>query len=80
MTKMATIPVYGIKLLKLLQDQKVYNLGLGIYIYMIGDMGSTKFAQMIILGWPWTTLRQGQIWLYMHLDGKIWKYSFFYNR
>ena len=50
MTKMATIPVYGIKLLKLLQDQKVYNLGLGIYIYMIGDMGSTKFAQMIILG------------------------------
>ena len=36
----------------------------------IGDVGPTRFAQMINLGWPWPTLWQGQIWFLMHLFGK----------
>ena len=36
----------------------------------IGDVGPTRFAQMINLGWPWHTLWQGQIWFLMHLFGK----------
>ena len=36
----------------------------------IGDVGPTRFAQMINLGWPWSTLWQGQIWFLMHLFGK----------
>ena len=39
-------------------------------VYSIGDVGLTRFAQMIYLGWPWPTLWQGQIWFLMHLFGK----------
>ena len=34
----------------------------------IGDEGPTKFVQMMILGWPWPTIRQGQICFLMHLN------------
>ena len=43
----------------------------------IGDVVSTRFAQMMNLAWP--TLWQGQIWFLMHLYGEILKCSFFYN-
>ena len=36
-----------------------------LYIYLvcsIGNVDSTKFAQMMIQGWPWPTLQQGKIW------------------
>ena len=36
----------------------------------IRDVGPTRFAQMINLGWPWPSLWQGQIWFLMHLFGK----------
>ena len=36
----------------------------------IVDVGPTRFAQIINLGWPWPTLWQGQIWFLMHLFGK----------
>ena len=36
----------------------------------IGDVGPTRFAQMMNLGWPWPSLWQGQIWFLMHLFGK----------
>ena len=36
----------------------------------IWDVGPTRFAQMINLGWPWPTLWQGQIWFLIHLFGK----------
>ena len=35
-----------------------------------GYSSTTKFAQMITLGWPWPILRQGQIWSLMLLYGK----------
>ena len=45
----------------------------------IGDVGPTKFVQMMILGWPWLTKGQGQVCILMHLNGKflekfiVWK-------
>ena len=38
--------------------------------------GPTKFVQMIILGWPWPTKRQGQICFLMHLNGIFLKVDF----
>ena len=43
------------------------TLGLG---NSIGDVYSTKFAHIIILGWPWPNLQQVQTWFLMHLYGK----------
>ena len=42
------------------------TLGLGISIW---DVSPTKFVQMMILGWPWPTLWQGQICFLMHFNG-----------
>ena len=36
----------------------------------IGYSNTTKFVQMMTLGWPWPILRQGQIWSLMLLYGK----------
>ena len=33
-------------------------------------LSTTKFVQMMTLGWPWPILWQGQIWSFMHLYGK----------
>ena len=54
MTKMATTPIYGKNLLKIFflepEGQWPWDL-----VYSIGDVGPTKFVQMMILGWPWPT-------------------------
>ena len=39
-------------------------------VCIIGCSSTTKFAQMMTLGWPWPILRQGQIWSLMLLYGK----------
>ena len=36
----------------------------------IGCSSTTKFVQIMTLGWPWPILRQGQIWSCMLLSGK----------
>ena len=36
----------------------------------IGCSSTTKFVQMVTLGWPWPILHQGQIWSLMLLYGK----------
>ena len=36
----------------------------------IGSLSTTKFLQMMILGWPWPILQQVQIWCFMLLYGK----------
>ena len=66
MTKMATTPIYGKNPLNVFFS--------GTLVCSIGDVGPTRFAQMINLGWPWPTLWQGQIWFLMHLFGKnlVW--------
>ena len=41
-----------------------------ILVCIIGCLSSTKFAQMMALGWLWHILRQGQIWSLMLLYRK----------
>ena len=38
---------------------------------------TTKFVQIITLGWPWPILRQGQIWSHRLLYGKSENYLYF---
>ena len=68
MTKMATMPIYVKNLKKSSLEPKgwwPWNL-----VCIIGCSSTTKFAQMVTLGWPWPILRQGQIWSLMLLYGK----------
>ena len=57
MTKMAATPYIVKTLLKIFSRTRML-------------MTYTKFAHMKILGWPWPTLQQGQIWCIVHL---VWK-------
>ena len=46
-------------------------------ICSIGDVGPTKFVQMMILSWPWPTYGQGQICFFLHLNVIFfWKVDF----
>ena len=69
MTKMATTPIYGKKPFKypLFEPKGQWPWDL---VCSIGDVGPTRFAQMMNLAWPWPTIRQGQIWFLIHLYGK----------
>ena len=78
MTNMATMPIYGQNFLYLF-SLKPKGLWLWDLVCIIGDVGPTKFTQMMNLGWPWPTLWQGQIWFLMHLYGKNLKILIFYN-
>ena len=69
MTKMATTPTYGKNPLNVFFSGTKRPMAWD-FVYGIGDVGPTRFAQMINLGWPWPTLWQGQIWFLMHLFGK----------
>ena len=66
MTKMATTPINGKNPLNVFFSGKRPS----DLVCSIGDVGPTRFAQMINLGRPWPTLWQGQIWFLMHLFGK----------
>ena len=48
-------------------------------VYAIEDSSSTKFVQMMIVGWPLIFLWQGQICISMHLYGENVEKSFSYN-
>ena len=68
MTKMAAMPIYGKNLKKSPPEPKgrwPWSL-----VCRIGCLSTTKFVQMMTLGWPWPILRQGQIWSLMLLYGK----------
>ena len=60
MTKMASMPLYGKNLWKSSSQEPngrwPWNL-----ICSIRDFGTTKFVQMMTLGWPWSFIQQGQI-------------------
>ena len=72
--KMATMPIYGKKHLKvsLSSTKKAFV----VLVYSVGDSRSTKFAQMMILGWPLTFLCQGQVCISIHLYGENVEKSF----
>ena len=67
MTKMAAMAIYGKNLKK---SSSPEPKGPWILVCIIGCLSTTKFAQMMTLGWPWHILRQGLIWSLMLLYGK----------
>ena len=69
MTKMAAMAIYG-KNLKKSSSLEPKGQWPWILVCIIGCLSTTKFAQMMTLGWPWPILRQGQIWSPMLLYGK----------
>ena len=75
MTKMTAMPIYG-KNLKIssLEPKGRWPWKL---VCSIECSSTTKFIQMMTLGWPWHILRQGQIWSLMLLYGEKVKQSDF---
>ena len=75
LTKMAAMAIYG-KNLKKSSSPEPRGQWPWILVCLIGCLSTTKFAQMMTLGWPWPILRQGQIWFLMLLYGKKVKLDF----
>ena len=69
MTKMAAMPIYGKNLKKSSAPEPKGRWSL-ILVCSIDCSSTTKFIQMMNLGWRWPILRRGQIWSLMLLYGK----------
>ena len=69
LTKMAAMPIYG-KNLKQSSSPEPKGRWPWNLVCSIGCSSTTKFVQIMTLGWPWPILRQGQIWSLMLLYGK----------
>ena len=85
---MATMPIYGKNPLKNFSETSRYTCMVNpLQIFSksskpmtfrtlysaLGTPSPTDFVQMMILGWPWPTLRQGQLCFLMHLYWKMFK-------
>ena len=66
MTKMAAMPIYG-KNLKTSSSPELKGRWPWKLVCSIRCSSTTKFIQMVMLGWPWHILGQGQIWSLMLL-------------
>ena len=75
MINMAAMLIYGKNLKKSSSPEPIdwwpWNL-----VCSIVYASTTKDVQIMTLGWPWSILRQGQIWSNRLLYGKKWKYHF----
>ena len=69
MTKMATMPIYG-KYFKKSSSPEPKGRWPWNLVCSIGSQSTTKFVQMITLGWRWPIWQLGQIWSLMLLYGK----------
>ena len=76
LTNMATMPIYG-KNLKKSSSPEAIGQWPWNSVCCIVYASTTKVVQIKILGWPWPTLRQGQIWSHRLLYGKKWKLFIF---
>ena len=76
MTNMAAMPIYVKNRKKSSSpepiDQWPWNL-----VCSIVYRSTIKIVQIMILGWPWPILRQGQIWSHRLLYGKKVKIIYF---
>ena len=79
MTKMVTMPIYS-KNLKKKSSLEPNGQWPWKLVCSIGYSSTTKFIQMMTLGWPWHILWQGQIWSLMLLYGKKVKQCLFFFR
>ena len=64
MTKMAAIPIYG-KNMKTSSSLEPKDQWPWKFLCSIGYSSTTKFVELMTLGWHWHILWQGQIWLLM---------------
>ena len=78
MTKMAAMPIYGKKHLKYSSPEPEGRWPQDL-VCSIGDVVPTKFVQIMILEWPWPTLRQGQICFLMHLNRYFFEKLIFFK-
>ena len=69
MTKMAAMLIYGKNLKKSFPPEPKGRWP-WILVCSIKCSSTTKFVQLIALGWPWPILRQHQNWSLMLLHGK----------
>ena len=69
MTKMATMPIYG-KNMKKSSSMEPKGQWSWKFVCSIKCSNTTKFVQMMTLGWLWPILQQGQVWSPMLLYGK----------
>ena len=69
MTKMAAMPIYG-KNMKNSSSPEPKGRWPWKFVCSIKCSSTTKFVQMMTLGWSKPILRQGQIWFPMLLYGK----------
>ena len=68
--KMAAMPIYGKNLKKKSSSTEPKDGWPWNLVCSIGCLSTTKFVQMMTLGWPWPILQQGQIWSLMLLYRK----------
>ena len=68
-SSMPIILIYG-KNLKKSSSPEPHGRWPGNLVCSIGCSSTTKFVQIITIGWPWHVLWQGQIWSLMLLYGK----------
>ena len=76
MTKMAAMAIYG-KNLKKSSSLEPKGQWPWILVCIIWCLSTTKFAQLMTLGWPWPIFWQGQIWSLRLLNGKKVKHWIF---
>ena len=69
MTKMAAMPISS-KNFKKSSSPKPKGRWPWNVVCSIGCSSTTKFVQMMTLGWPWSILRQSKLWSLMLLYGK----------
>ena len=77
LNKMAIMPIYGKT--KKYSSSELRKLRGWILIYSTRNARSTNFVQMIVVGWPLTFLRQGQICAPIYLYGENAEKSFSQN-
>ena len=76
MTNMAGMPIYG-KNLKKSSSSEAIDWWLWNLVCNIVYASTTKDVQIMTLDWPWSILRQGQIWSHRLLYGRKWKLCIF---
>ena len=75
-TNLTAMSIYGQNLSKS-SSQEPKSRRPWKFVCSIGRSSTTKFVQIMILGWPWLISRQGQIWSLMLLHGKMIKQLMF---
>ena len=78
MTNMAAMPIYGKNLKKSSSPEPLDRWSWNL-VCSIVYVSTTKVLEIMILGWPWPILHEGQIWSHRLLYEKKWKLFIFWK-